>query len=366
MKPAIRVWSVLVIVCSCGVTPGAAAADADLFAPSLSATSTVTASSPGALDPQESAAPAAWDPAPVCCTCYCWDVWANGLFLNRSSAGNVPLVFGNPGDPKGSEVFGTDDLDFGAGWGPQVGVFRCLNACNSVGVEFFAIDSWSSTGQVAGNFSVQFPSLPYLPELLIPGDPASGFGVATFGYNSRLYNTEVNLRHRSGSAGWLTTLAGFRWIELSEQFDTVFATGGTTPSFSIDTNNHLYGLQVGALANLHNAGPWFVDGSIKAGVFGNSASQTTREDFTSAGGTTTLATARGSNCAFAGDLTIALGRQLTDRLAARIGYMALWIEGVALAPEQLDNSDPSNNIATLDHTGGLFLHGAFAGLEYLW
>ena len=99
--------------------------------------------------------------------------------------------------PKGSEVFGTDDLDFGYSWGPAVGVYYCLNACNSIGVEYFAVDSWSASGVVAGNISVQFPSFPYLPELLVPGNPTTGYGVPTTNYDSRLYNAEVNLRHRS-------------------------------------------------------------------------------------------------------------------------------------------------------------------------
>ena len=70
--------------------------------------------------------------------------------------------------------------------------------------------------------------------------------------------------------------------------------------------------------------------------------------------------------AFAGDVGVSVGRHITDRLSARLGYMALWIEGVALAPEQLDNSDPSSGTASLDNSGGVFYHGGFVGLEYLW
>ncbi len=69
--------------------------------------------------------------------CYRWQVWASALFLTRSGAGDLPLAFGDPGDPKGSEVFGSGDLDFGFGWGPNVGVARCFNQCNSIGVEFY-------------------------------------------------------------------------------------------------------------------------------------------------------------------------------------------------------------------------------------
>lgn len=366
MKPSIHLGMILVIACSAAVLHSAASARAGQYPPSYYAASPAATPELDAVAPQNGSA-GEWGPEISCCTCYCWDVWANVLVLNRNTRGDIPLAFGDPGDPKGSEVFGSGDLNFGAGWGPQIGAYRCLDCCNSVGVEFFAIDSWSANETVAGNISVLFPSLVYLPEQGTPGAPSTGYGVATYDYHSRLYNTEVNLRHRCGADGWLTALVGFRAIELSEQFGAVFTTGQVSPSFSIDTNNHLYGLQIGALANLYNNGPWFIDGAVKAGVYGNSARQTTREDYTSVpGGQTTLVSAHGTNCAFVGDLSVALGRQITDRLAARIGYTALWIEGVALAPDQLDNVDPSANLATLDHNGGVFLHGAFAGLEYLW
>lgn len=294
----------------------------------------------------------------VDCCCYRWQVWANALFLTRAGGDDLSLAFGDPSAPKGSEVFGSDDLEFGFAWGPNVGVARCLDPCTSIGVEFFAIDGWSTEGQADGNISVQFPSFPYLPD--------GGYGLARFRYESYLYNTEVNLRRRASCANWLTMLAGFRWIELGEEFGTVFETGGASPNYLIDVNNHLYGFQLGALANFKNCGPWFLDGWLKAGLYGNSADQETEEDFTSAGGEVAYATARDSNVAFASDVGVSVGRHITDRLTARLGYMALWIEGVALAPDQLDNSDPSSGVASLDNSGSVFYHGGFVGLEYLW
>ncbi len=276
------------------------------------------------------------------------------------------MAFGDPGTPKGSEVFGTHELDFGFDWGPSVGISRCLNPCNRIGVEFYAIDGWTSTGEVAGNYSVQFPSLPYLPALITPGDPTSGYGVAMFRYNSNLYNTEVNLYHQCSTVPWLTTLAGFRWIDIGEDFSTVFLTGGTSPRYAINTNNHLYGAQIGGLATLQRYGAWTFDGWLKAGIFGNSADQDTTEDYTSAGGSRTYGRASGSNVAFAGDLGVSASRRLTDRLSIRFSYMALWIEGIALAPTQLDNSDPAGGLVTLDTSDGTFYHGGFIGCEYLW
>ncbi|MGM0486832.1 MAG: BBP7 family outer membrane beta-barrel protein [Planctomycetota bacterium] len=288
------------------------------------------------------------------------------MFLTRNACSDLPLAYGDPGTPKGSQVFGTGDLDFGFGWGPAVGATYRLNACNRFGVEFYAIDSWSSTDQVMGNYSVQFPSLPYLPELGTPGDPTSGDGVATFHYGSRLYNTELNFYHHSRNADWLTMLAGFRWVELGEDFSTVFDTGDTSPRYAINVYNHLYGMQLGMLTELPNPSAWELDGWLKAGLYGNRANQDTTEDFTSAGGVVTHGAARDSNAAFVGDLGITAKRAITDQLSFSVSYMALWIEGIALAPEQLDNSDPSSAIVSLDNGGGTFYHGGFVGGEYRW
>ena len=161
-------------------------------------------------------------------------------------------------------------------------------------------------------------------------------------------------------------MVGFRWIELSEEFQTTFTTGNTTPNYGIDVNNHLYGGQLGAVGTLHSTERWLLDAWAKAGLFANVADQGTNEDFRSAGGGTAFVAASNTNTAFAGDIGVTVGRRITDRLMVSVGYMAMWLEGVALAPEQIDNSDPSSGIATVDHSGGVFYQGAFAGVEYLW
>jgi len=301
-----------------------------------------------------------------CYPCCPWQVWANAIFMSRSSTSRQPLVYKGP---KGSRYFWTDDLDFDYGWGPSLGITFCFNRCNPynrIGAEFYAVDGWSSTEQVAGNISVQFPSTPYLPNLEVPGDPLSGYGVATFRYTSSLYNTEVNFYHQSRKVRWLSTLAGFRWIDIGEDFRTDFVTGDATPHYTIDVNNHLYGFQVGALANLQDYGPWRFEGWLKAGAYGSMADQHTTEDFTSAGGSVIYAAADSTNLAFAGDLGVSVSRRITDHLSLRLSYMALWIDGIALAPEQLDNTDPSNSNASLDDSGGTFYHGGFLGGEFLW
>ena len=300
-----------------------------------------------------------------CCPCCPCQVWVNAIFLFRDMGESGEWYY----PPKGERRWIWDDDDSDLAMGTSVGLTFCPDPCNTscrVGMEFYAIPNWTATESVAGNIGVAFPSLVYLPELQQQGDPDSGYGVATFHYQSNLYNTEFNIYRQSPNICWLTMLAGFRWMEISEAYSAVFETGGTSPNFGIDVNNHLYGFQLGGLVNLRNNGRWRVDSWLKLGLFANSADQDTFEDFTSTGGQVLTVGARSADFAFVGDMGISLSRQLTQNLYLRFSYMGLWVEGVALAPQQLDNMDPSVAFATLDNSDNVFYHGGFLGAEFLW
>jgi hypothetical protein len=49
-----------------------------------------------------------------------------------------------------------------------------------------------------------------------------------------------------------------------------------------------------------------------------------------------------------------------------LGYNLIWIEGVALAPDQLDFTNTTTSGSGIDTDGGVFLHGVNAGLEARW
>ena len=48
------------------------------------------------------------------------------------------------------------------------------------------------------------------------------------------------------------------------------------------------------------------------------------------------------------------------------GYNVMWVEGVALAPNQLDFTDTPTSGTELRSTGGVFFHGANAGVVFQW
>ena len=55
--------------------------------------------------------------------------------------------------------------------------------------------------------------------------------------------------------------------------------------------------------------------------------------------------------------------KITDCLTARVGYNMLWVEGIALAPNQLDFTFTPTSGTALCRAGGAFLHGLTLGLE---
>jgi hypothetical protein len=184
-------------------------------------------------------------------------------------------------------------------------------------------------------------------------------------YGSDLYSAEINLRRRC--LGRLDLLAGMRWVELREDFHVIGPNPlSPAPDVRYDTltGNSMYGFQIGAEAKVFDrCGPLRIDGFIKAGIYANDGHQetSTRGNL----GSVVTAAAGGDNTSFLGEAGLSALYRLDDHLAVRGGYQVMWIEGVALAPDQLPHTDVTSSpaTATLDAHGGLFYHGVQVGLE---
>lgn len=285
------------------------------------------------------------------CCCPLWTIRAGAIFLRRSQTSSESLIFADDVNKPGVQILNVRDFDDDDAIGPDIWVLRCLNECHSLEFRFFAVDSWSTSGTRSGD-----PIWIVFPGFTVPGS-----GTATFLYGSDLYSAELNLKRRTSD--WLSLLAGFRWVEYNEDL-TLLGTPPGGPTFnlySIDTNNHLYGFQLGAESNIWTGnGLWRFDAWAKAGVYYNNADQTT-----SVIGFGNV-NAKTSHTAFIGDVGVAVVRQLTSNLALRAGYQLLWLEGVALAPDQLATTDITIPFATVDTSGSPFFHGALLGLEATW
>jgi hypothetical protein len=251
----------------------------------------------------------------------------------------------------GNEIL--DSNQFGWDWagGPDLSVCRCLDCCCSIQARYFAIDGWTSSATRAGDVYV-----------VLPWTTVRAQGTATYVNGADLYSVEVNLRRLMTS--WLTLLAGFRHVEYDEGLLAQFApTGGPAQDiFAVDTDNHLYGGQIGAEAALGSIGHWRLDSWLKAGVYANHADQTT----TLLTPISASAGASQDRTAFVGSVGISLCRPVTRCLAFWTGYQAMWLDGVALAPSQLAVTNVQNNYATVDADDSLLLHGVTLGMDLTW
>ena len=139
------------------------------------------------------------------------------------------------------------------------------------------------------------------------------------------------------------------------------------PFWTAKTQNNLYGAQIGVDAKLLELGRFSIDGLIKAGLFDNNATQSALVSMEKKLFPTQATTNR---AAFVGEADLQLKYQLANGLALKVGYEALWLDGVALAPGQIretyTTAPPTVTARALGVNSGssVLFQGVTAGLEY--
>lgn len=290
---------------------------------------------------------------PACCGDYGprWTFTADILALQRSTTRSQTLF---------ENAFSEDDLnskhlDFPAAVGFQVSAIR-HNCCFGWDLEvgYFQIDGWTATDSVPGE-----------SYMTTDVNPASLWvSNSQVRYMSDFHIGEINVRRQCRD--WLTLLAGFRMGEYNERyhaFGTDVISGESVIGLNANTYNHLYGFQIGADAEVYNmGGPLRINALCKAGIYANSASQNIRQSI-SDGTLDQLLGAERKHTAFMGEAGLVATYQVTCHLAFRASYQAVWLEGVALAPEQIGATDFTFGSTAVDTAGGVFYHGGGLGVE---
>jgi hypothetical protein len=236
---------------------------------------------------------------PICSSCEpLWNVYLGAVILDRSPARGVP------------------GIDYDWELGVDLDARRRLGNGYQLQVRYFGVNDWSDT-------------------------------ISNANYNSNLHSTEVNLRRQWTES--LTLLAGFRWVEMSD------LAVDTTGNF-LDTNNHMYGGQIGAEWLVWDrGGPFTLTTGVKAGIFYNRADY----DGLLIGN---AIQARTTHTAFLGEWDIIARYQLTDRWTLRTGYQLLWLEGVASV--DADQVNTALNADPVSTSGSPFYHGVTIGAEF--
>ncbi len=282
-----------------------------------------------------------------------WKFAAEGVVMQRTSTRNQPLFINNPPDPDVAPL-AANNMAFPMQFGMRVNGIRenILGSGFGIEVGYLQIESSTAETSVPGS------------SFMITDLDGMGFTIndGAASYTSAIYSGEVNLRY--GGADWLTFLAGFRMVQLNERYRGAGADFVTlqTDSLAIDTHNYLYGFQLGAEAEAYNYGPLVLSTYCKAGVLCNTAHQNYASVYSDSPYDTFDST--GSQASFLGEAGVVASYALTSHLSLRMSAEAMWLTGVALAPEQIGAVSSGNASAVANTSGTTFYCGGGLGLEY--
>jgi len=287
-----------------------------------------------------------------------WAAQGNVLYMTRTKSSSFPLLI----DGGGATLFNANELDFGWKTGYDVALSRKFRSGMNFELRYFQIDGWTAVN--GAPFAVSDAIATNLPTSLI------GSGTIDYVSDSSIHSFEMNLINQARLSEKFRLSIGFRWVELSDNLIQTFSPTGST--FDINTNNHLYGLQLGSDGVIFTSagGGFNVVVWGKSGVYANVGDQSSIVSGGPAlyGGPSVANGARKTTASYIGESGLLGDFQLTQRISVIGGYQLIWISGAALAADQLPNI--SSALTGLNPTGldqsGVFYHGAFLGVDVRW
>jgi hypothetical protein len=305
------------------------------------------------------------------CKVFCshWYADLETFVLHRNRADSIKLLEEGSPNPLPRTVrpsfLSTDELDFDYDFGPRFAIGRRFDTCRSLELSYFGLHDWdASAGHAGAEGDVPFDSN-YTTDF-------DGATIVTAHYSSEVHNVELNYTVDYCCSA-ITPLVGFRYFNLNEDFtlrvtDDVLSstTQFETSDYRIDTENHLVGFQLGGLLDrrVTNCFSWYLVG--KAGAYVNIARQSTL--MRDVGNTVVLRdfTDHEDEFAFIGEVGLFCSYQVSRHMALIAGYQVIVVDGLALAPEQLDFTTTPSSGSGLNDNGTLIFDGARAGLRIIF
>lgn len=280
--------------------------------------------------------------------------------------------------PAGATALGMGDLqsDFNAGTRMTIGYV--WSPCLRIEGGYFGTYSWEDNIAVTNLTANPQGGLGDLNTILSGfADVAglSGNDLVTLAQFSAFNSQELNARY------WLdvppgpfdvSLTLGLRHLATRESLAFTSRAGAGNVAGSdvnnallVNTANDLWGGQLGVqVAWLQSAHTWLeFDG--KGMMFHNNASQ--NSNYVRSDVVAPFLTARDQQrTAWGGDISLAYNIQFTPGLVLRLGYQAVFLNGVALSADniQRDNNLLQNGPAQLDDSGEVVYHGPVIGLMW--
>ncbi len=265
-----------------------------------------------------------------------WELGIDGVYGARNNSTGTPIA-----SDFVSTFFDSREFDFDREFGGDVRLRLRREAWTFEGRYF---GGFSFGSDVGGIVPPAYNLLSNPPETLFPG----GVFPTVNRYDSRLHSAEANVRWQA--APNVTYFAGARWLKLNEYFSfdrdnlqTRSATQAIGPQIGVDWRALQPAPSGGLFVDVDARLGWlFADHSASSHLF--------------------AASARGSadRSLLAAEAGITLGWLVSPNAEWRLGYRALWLDNVALAPSQLPGTNftaGTINIARDDY----LVHGVTFG-----
>jgi hypothetical protein len=190
---------------------------------------------------------------------------------------------------------------------------------------------------------------------------------------TQMNNGEINLLY------WIdmppggldvSLLVGGRYLDVRDQFNLVAINAVQENRLQVNTQNQMSFLQVGLVSDWLVASRMWVNFTMKGGI-GNNDTTLVNDYTVTAGGTTgppSVFERQQNRTVWLGDLSLVANFQMTPWLVARIGYQALFLNGLAVASDNIETNNAlltNGPVQLNDSTGGVF-HGPLIGLMGNW
>jgi hypothetical protein len=278
----------------------------------------------------------------------------------------------------GASVLQTHDFAFDLQGAGRVLVGCTLDECFQVEGVYTRIntsentESFRSPPNTTGGTGELFTPFGGFGATPVPGVDFANFG--QINYASSFQGAELNLRRQMPCPPGrmsMSILGGIRYAEIDEdfQFNTQITTPAATNNFHVTTDNQMVGAQIGALFELYLENRWWIDCEMKGAIFSNRMRLNTDYHNVSGGAATDVITSDEEiHTSFAEELTVSLVYRWSAHIATRVGYEAVFVQDVALAPDNLNTNLTiiQQGPAVVSHNQNMIYMGPMAGIMMAW
>ena len=303
-----------------------------------------------------------------------------------ASVGMIPTGSASPTNV----VLSTGDFTYDFEPAGRLVIGHTFNECFQIEGVYFGVAQDTSTTAVYDNTPNVYGSNGNLfsPFGNFGSSPILGVDYNKFAqiqYISSLYGGELYLRRKVpvSPPGKLSAsiLFGARYLGLPESFDYqttsditksgAVVSNGAANAIHVATTNEMIGPEIGALFEFYAENRWWINVDMRAEIMNNHAHQTTTYTNVDNGTTTVYTgTRQEDHTAFAEEIAVTAVYRWSLHFSTQIGYRALWMQQLALAPDNLNTNIDFLTIGTaqaqLNHTSSTLYHGPYAGVTLAW